>query len=127
MSRKRKIRSVPEIYEDFRALTDSSQLCHHGFPQLLRILRSKVAQSFVLEPTPNRLDRVEHRRVRRQPLQFQARCESLDGSTNRVALMHRASVPDYDHATRDLSHQHFQKSCRTVAAKVIVDKRSKEQ
>lgn len=53
-----------------------------------RVVRDVIAQPVVLQPPPQWLGRVEHRRPGRQGFQAQAVCEVAREPTNRVALVH---------------------------------------
>jgi hypothetical protein len=62
---------VEQVPKEFLIIADSRELGDGPHIEFLGVVRPEVAQSSPLEPTPQRLDGIEHRGIRRQPLQVQ--------------------------------------------------------
>src|SRR6266542_2722359 len=115
---------MPEVSQTFLIVFDRGQLLVDTLVEFGRVVGSEIAQLAVLEPTPNRFGRVEHRSIRRQLLQTQAGSELFDLGANRIPFVHRSTVPDDYHSVWNLAHQPLQKARRMMVIEIVVDHHS---
>ncbi len=73
--------------QELLIIFDRGQLDNHPSIELGRVVRGVSAQPVILQPTPQRLGWVEHRRPRRQGLEAQAVGEVVRESLDRVAFV----------------------------------------
>src|ERR1700677_277968 len=106
---------MEQIPQERLIVTDLRQFGDHTCVEFMRVPRPEVGQPPPFQPTPQRLDGVEHRCIRRQPLQLQPIGELPHQITDRVAFVHRAAVPD-DHETPGQILQHGLQEGRHVPA-----------
>src|SRR6266542_3710734 len=118
---------MPEVSQTFLIVFDRGQLLVDTLVEFGRVVGSEIAQLAVLEPTPNRFGRVEHRSIRRQLLQTQAGSELFDLGANRIPFVHRSTVPDDYHSVWNLAHQPLQKARRMMVIEIVVDQRLENQ
>src|SRR5204863_8380692 len=103
------------------------KLSKSGAVQLLRVPRCKIAQSTVLQPTENGLQRVEHRCVRWQFLQTQTGLETCQLVADRVSSMHLPSIPHHHHTIGDFPHQVLKEASNLLVIEVSINHGFKKQ
>ncbi len=118
---------MPKVSQTVLISAERSQLGYHHALQLARIVRREVAQAPVLEPAPDRLYRVQHRRVRRQPFQVQPIGETPQQLTDRVALVHRAAVPQNHQPPRYPTQHHAEEVRRALVIEISIRQRLEDQ
>src|SRR5512142_353687 len=89
---------MEQVPQECLILTDRCQLGDYARIEFMGVLWSKVAQPLPFQPTPQRLDGIEHRRVRGQLLQGQPIGEVIHQRADRVALS-----PDYSRHLSEVS------------------------
>src|SRR5512135_3026245 len=111
---------MEQVPQECLILTDRCQLGDYARIEFMGVLWSKVAQPLPFQPTPQRLDGIEHRRVRGQLLQGQPIGEVIHQRADRVALMHAAAVPDDHESSGQLLHHRLQEGGHIPVIEVAV-------
>ena len=124
---KRKFGPMPKSDQCLLFLRNVPQVGERDSIEFVGVSWGIVAQLAVFQPIPQVLDRIEHRGIGRQSLQYQPGIKLGHCFSNRISFMHRAAIPKNEYSHRNLTHQVLQKRCRTMVVEVSVDDRFKVQ
>src|SRR5229473_3066507 len=105
---------MPHVQQKAVIVGNAFQFAFDGAVELGSIGGRVVAKATVLEPAPNLLQGIQHRRVGRQFFQMQPGFETFDGFTNGIPLVHHPAIPNHNDSFRNLAHQHLQERRRTL-------------
>src|SRR5512135_220896 len=118
---------MKEAPQHLLVVPDRRQFGDDAAIEFARIMRDIVAQPRILQPTPHRLHRAEHRRVRRELLQAQPLRHDVLQLRDRVPLVPAAAVPDDHDSPSQLLQQRLQERGRIPGVEVVVDQGPREQ
>jgi hypothetical protein len=116
-----------QVPQERLILSDRRQLHDHAFIELKRVPWGEVAQLIVLQPTPQRVDRIECRGPRRQILQAQPIGEVGCQLPDRVPPVHRAAIPDDHEAPGQVVQHRFEEGRHIPVVEVAVGQRPEVQ
>src|SRR5713101_6382681 len=89
---------MPHVQQKAVIVGNAFQFAFDGAVELGSIGGRVVAKATVLEPAPNLLQGIQHRRVGRQFFQMQPGFETFDGFTNGIPLVHHPAIPNHNDA-----------------------------
>lgn len=113
---------MEEVAQPGLTSLDRAQFNANARLKFARILRGEIAESAVLEPAPERFDRVEHGRVGGQAFKRQASGAFSEQRSNGLAFVHHAAIPEHDQAlAREFGEQRFQEVRHAHVVEVAVE------
>src|SRR4051812_11903416 len=112
-----------QVPQERLILSDRRQLPDHALIERERVPWGEVAQLIVLQPTPQRVDRIEGRGPGRQILQAQAIGEVGGQLPDRVPPVHRTAIPDDHEPPGQLVQHRFEEGRHRPVVEVAVGQR----
>src|SRR5512135_1120628 len=116
-----------QVPQERLILSNGRQFRDHALIELERVPRGEVAQLIVLQPTPQRVDRIERRGPGRQRLQAQPSSKVGCQLPDRVPPVHRAAIPDDHEPPLQLLQHRFEEGRHIPVVEVAIRQRLEVQ
>src|SRR3954451_3646918 len=116
-----------QIPQERLILSNRCQFCDHALIEMERVPRCEVAPRIILQPAPQRVDRIERRGPGRQSLQAQPSGEVGRQLADRVPPGHRAPISDHHEAPLQFLQHRFEEGRHIPVVEVALRQRLEVQ
>ena len=114
---------MEQVLQELLIVSDSRQLGGDAAIELPGVAWREIVQLIILQPTPQKLDRIQGRRPGWQILQTQSVREAGPQVPDRVSFVHRALIPDHHEAARQFLQHRLQEGGHIPVIEIVVDQR----